>query len=119
MLQKTSAALYKGERVPNKRRTILVLCSDFVIRRLNRQYRGKDKATDVLSFTFGDPDLLGEIYISLQRARVQARKYQLSYEQEIKRLFVHGFLHLLGHDHYKVEEREAMESRERFYLDKP
>lgn len=71
----------------------------------------------MLSFPFGDPDLLGEIYISLQRARVQSKRYGYTYEQEIKRLFVHGLLHLLGHDHYEVAEREAMEVKEQLYLD--
>ncbi len=71
----------------------------------------------MLSFPFGDPDLLGEIYISLQRARVQSKKYGLTYEQEIRRLFVHGLFHLLGHDHHEEAEREAMEFKEHRYLD--
>ncbi|MFP4163933.1 MAG: rRNA maturation RNase YbeY [Chitinispirillaceae bacterium] len=117
MIEQTARAVYEGENIPTKQRTVLVLCSDYIIRKLNRQYRKKDKATDVLSFPFGDPDLLGEIYISLQRAKIQSKRYGLTYEQEIKRLFVHGLLHLLGHDHHKTAERETMEARERIYLD--
>ncbi|MFP4012582.1 MAG: rRNA maturation RNase YbeY [Chitinispirillaceae bacterium] len=117
LIEKTARAVYKDEHIPTKQRTILVLCSDYKIRKLNSQYRKKDKPTDVLSFPFGDPDLLGEIYISLQRARVQSKKYGLTYEQEIRRLFVHGLFHLLGHDHHEEAEREAMEFKEHRYLD--
>jgi probable rRNA maturation factor len=83
---------------------------------LNRQYRKKDKATDVLSFPFGDDDLLGEIYISLQRAKIQARRYGVSYNDELKRLLIHGLLHLMGYDHIKRTDRALMEAREECYL---
>jgi probable rRNA maturation factor len=69
----------------------------------------------VLSFCFGDDDLLGEVYISPQRAAVQARRYGVSYEDELKRLLVHGLLHLMGYDHIKRAERAVMEAKERGY----
>jgi len=117
LLLKTASSVYKGEGVEASRTTVLILCSDYFIRKLNREYRGKDKPTDVLSFTFGDQDLLGEIYISLQRAKVQAAAYGLTYDEELKRLLVHGLLHLMGYDHIKKEQRAIMEEREERYLE--
>jgi probable rRNA maturation factor len=115
MLLKTAKTVCKREGVSAGRSTVIVLCSDYVIRKLNRDYRKKDRPTDVLSFPFGDDDLLGEIYISLQRAKIQARRYGLTYEEELKRLLIHGLLHLTGYDHHKKAEREVMEERERLY----
>jgi len=115
LLIKTASRVYKGEGIKTDRTTTLILCSDYSIRKLNREYRSKDKPTDVLSFEFGDDDLLGEIYISLQRAKIQARAYGLTYEEELKRLLVHGLLHLMGYDHIKKTQRVVMEEREREY----
>ena len=72
------------------------------IRSLNWQFRGKDYATDVLSFPSGasrKPAHLGSIAISLPQARVQARAYHHSAETEVRILMLHGLLHLLGYDH--------------------
>ena len=108
--------IYEGEKVNREQKINLILCSDYTIRKLNREYRNIDRATDVLSFPFGEPDFLGEIYISLQRAKVQARRYGISYNDEIVRLFVHGTFHLLGYDHIIESERLEMEKMERKYI---
>ncbi len=88
------------------------LTDDYLIRELNKNYRGKDKATDVLSFIIdeyvGDYRLLGEIVISIDTARRQAKEMGHSLEDEIKRLLVHGFVHLLGYDHQLGEEEEKI-----------
>jgi probable rRNA maturation factor len=77
----------------------VVLVTDAIIRRYNRDYRGFDKATDVLSFS-GDDGYLGDILISSETAYNQARKSRtLSFETNIHRLFLHGLLHLMGYDH--------------------
>jgi probable rRNA maturation factor len=112
---KTARAVYRGEKVDGGAPTTVVLCSDYMIRKLNRQYRNKDEATDVLAFPFGDLDLLGEVYISLQRAKVQARRYGVTYDEELRRLLIHGLLHLMGYDHIKKRDREVMEAQERTY----
>jgi probable rRNA maturation factor len=70
----------------------------------------------VLSFNYDDNDLLGEIYISLNRARVQARRYRVSCNNEILRLFVHGMFHLLGFDHEKPGDKKKMEAQESHYI---
>jgi probable rRNA maturation factor len=77
----------------------VVLVSDRAIHRYNREYREQDKATDVLSFP-GDDPYLGDILISMDTAYYQAeRSTKLTLDSNIRRLALHGLLHLLGHDH--------------------
>jgi len=77
----------------------VVFVTDDKIRRYNRDYRGFDKPTDVLSFS-GDDGYLGDILISSETAYNQARKSNtLSFETNIHRLLLHGLLHLMGYDH--------------------
>lgn len=84
------------------------------IRRLNKQFRQIDKPTDVLSFPLGEEDMLGDIIISIPKAKEQARAYNHSFERELGFLTVHGFLHLLGYDHQSTaEEKEMFERQER------
>ena len=82
--------------------TVCVL-SDAAIRRYNKQFRGLDQATDVLSFPAEEPSgeaaYLGDILISAETARHNARRFGLRLEEEIQLLALHGVLHLLGHDH--------------------
>ncbi len=116
VLAATWKKICRREKVDKERAINLVLCSDYRIKKLNRDFRDKDKATDVLSFCFDEPDMLGEIYISLQRAAVQARRFGVSYESEMNRLFVHGAFHLLGYDHIDDRDREIMEEKEAGYI---
>ncbi len=75
-----------------------LIAGDAELRRLNRDFRGEDYATDVLSFP-GIDGRLGDLAISLARARAQAREFGHETEQEIRILMLHGLLHLLGMDH--------------------
>jgi probable rRNA maturation factor len=90
------------------------LTDDREIAELNQTYRGEAKATDVLSFNqdFTDPDTgtlyLGDIIISIETAAEQAPDYDLSLEEEIAFLAIHGTLHLSGYDHYELDEKEEM-----------
>ncbi|HEY4706293.1 MAG TPA: rRNA maturation RNase YbeY [Thermodesulfobacteriota bacterium] len=79
----------------------ILLTDDDGIRGLNRDYRGKDKPTDVLSFPMEDESMLGDVVISMERAREQAAEFKVSEDEELSRLLVHGILHLVGHDHVK------------------
>ena len=84
----------------------IVFVGDEAIKKLNRQFRGKNYATDVLSFP-SEPEAfevdqqkqLGEVVISVQRAAAQARNNGLSFANEMKQLILHGLLHLSGYDH--------------------
>ena len=83
--------------------------TDPAIRELNRRYRSRDTPTDVLSFPLADevcPDLLGDVVISVETLRRQARQRKRSMADELLRLLIHGILHLLGYDH-EVSPAEA------------
>ena len=95
----------------------LVLSDDAFIQRLNRQHRGKDAPTDVLSFPMREGEgadeedpVLGDLVISVDTAARQAAELGHSLEAELRVLLVHGFLHLLGYDH-EHDEDEAEEMR--------
>ncbi|MFH1012526.1 MAG: rRNA maturation RNase YbeY [Candidatus Peregrinibacteria bacterium] len=96
----------------------VVFVNDAYIRALNKQYRGQDEPTDVLSFTYGEGDLLGEIYISVPMAKRQAEQFKHSLADELSKLFVHGFLHIHGHDHESDEDYERMKTIEDEVLNK-
>ena len=94
----------------------ICLVSDASIRRYNARFRGKDEATDVLSFpagkeTFGDRAYLGDIVISAEMARKNAGTYGVRLEDEIKALILHGLLHLLGQDHERDHGQMARNER--------
>ncbi|HEX7330101.1 MAG TPA: rRNA maturation RNase YbeY [Pyrinomonadaceae bacterium] len=93
---KALAAIGNGESSAT-----IAFVSDKRIRELNRQFRGIDKATDVLSFPAGGPDEsnLGDIAISTETAATQAKENSLSFDDEIAQLILHGLLHLSGYDH--------------------
>ncbi|MGC6587433.1 rRNA maturation RNase YbeY [Paenibacillus sp. Dod16] len=112
----------------------LTFVDDKQIHELNREYRGIDRPTDVLSFAMNEltndeleiiyeleegeelesvPDVLGDIIISVPRAKLQSEEYGHSLERELGFLFVHGFLHLLGYDHQdEASEAEMMGKQE-------
>jgi probable rRNA maturation factor len=97
----------------------IVLGDDALLRALYARYKGRDRATDVLSFTYavepgpGGRALEGEIYVSRQRLLAQARRYRHDPGEELLRLVTHGLLHLCGHDHMKPGERRVMRAAER------
>jgi len=91
------------------------------IQEINREYRGKDMPTDVISFAMEElgegemeltgvemPRVLGDIIISIPRTKEQAEEYDHSFERELGFLAVHGFLHLLGYDHMTEYEEKEM-----------
>ena len=89
----------------------LSLVGDDAIRALNRDYRDKDRATDVLAFPLGG-ELLGDVIVSVDTARRRVRPPQWTLDDELAFLTLHGVLHLLGHDHLEPEERATMEAAE-------
>ncbi|MGH7742006.1 MAG: rRNA maturation RNase YbeY [Candidatus Eiseniibacteriota bacterium] len=93
----------------------ILLTDDAALRALNRRWRGIDRATDVLSFGYGvrGARVGGDLVISLDRMRVQARRYRTGAARELARLVIHGTLHLAGHDHHAAGERVRMRRIER------
>ena len=98
----------------------VVLCGNALIRELNREWRGYDAPTNVLSFPAGgDPasaPLLGDIVIAFETASREAFEAGKPLRDHVAHLLVHGFLHLIGHDHVEAAEAEAMEALERAIL---
>ena len=103
----------------------LVICDDAFIHPLNRDYRGKDRSTDVLSFSQREGDfafvgdlILGDVIISLETTIRQAQERGHSMEKELTILLVHGILHLLGYDHIEDDDAEVMAAKEKDILGK-
>lgn len=94
----------------------LVFCENAYIRDLNKRFRKLDKVTDVLSFIYDEDDVFGEIYIATLKAQKQAPRWKNSFFDEMRRLVVHGALHLAGFDHMNAKDRKAMRAREDSYL---
>lgn len=112
----------------------VALVSEEEIREINRQFRAVDQATDVLSFPITDYDiastthvgdidpetgelLLGDIVVSVERARAQALEYGHSFEREFSFLVTHGMLHLIGYDHEIEEDTRVMRQMEESIMD--
>lgn len=94
----------------------VVLTDDAELRFLNRRWRGLDRATDVLSFAYDEnaatAPVHGDLVISLDRVRIQAKRFRVSEGEELARLVIHGALHLAGLDHARAAERKQMRARE-------
>ncbi len=103
------------ENVENAIVNIIIVNND-LIHKINLEYRGKDSATDVISFALEDDDtfiklpirVLGDIYISIDKAKSQADYYKHSLKRELSFLTTHGILHLLGYDHMVEEDEKVM-----------
>ena len=105
----------KKENLDNCLFNIILIDNEY-IHKLNKEYRGIDKITDVISFALEDSQdeikldfrVLGDIYISIDKAKEQALEYGHSFLREFAFLTIHGLLHLLGYDHMTKKEDEVM-----------
>lgn len=84
----------------------LLITDDETIRKYNKEYRNKDRATDVLSFPMEDDIILGDVAISFETAKRQSEEAEINIDREVAFLFIHGLLHLLGYDHETSQEDE-------------
>ena len=118
-LETVEKVLYSAMEKENLKDTSfnLIIVDNDYIHELNKNYRGIDRETDVITFALEDEDtlvigdkerILGDIYISIDRARSQAIDYGHSFLRELSFLAVHGFYHLLGYDHQTKEDEEVM-----------
>lgn len=113
----------KEEKIKNAVFNVIIVDNEY-IHKLNKEYRKIDRETDVITFALEDFDdikyndfrLLGDIYISIDKAHSQAIEYGHSFKREICFLAVHGFLHLLGYDHMVTEEEKVMFSKQELIL---
>ncbi|MCY7942453.1 rRNA maturation RNase YbeY [Bacillus inaquosorum] len=118
------------EGVQDQAEVSVTIVTNEDIQQINKDYRGKDAPTDVISFALEEegegeveivgaemPPVLGDIIISADRTREQAEEYNHSFKRELGFLAVHGFLHLLGYDHMTKEEEEEMFTKQKDLLD--
>lgn len=90
----------------------IMLCGDKFCRKLNNKFLKRDKVTDVISFPLNENNYLGDILINLRQVKRQAKKYNVSFNEEFKKILIHGILHLLGFDHEKDNgEMEMLENK--------
>lgn len=134
IVKKVIEQCYEEEGIENSKLYITVtLTTPDNIQKINKQYRGLDKATDVLSFPmfekeelvqkiekkdYNHEDVLGDIIISIERVKEQAIEYNHSFERELSYMIVHGFYHLMGYDHIKEEDKILMRPKEEKILSK-
>ncbi len=128
LIRKVAGTSVELEQLPYDCEVSVILADDEGIRELNREYRGRDVPTDVLSFSMVEGEevvdvnedgeaIIGDIIISMERAREQAEEYGHSMEREVAYLTVHGVLHLLGYDHMEENDKEIMRKREEEILE--
>lgn len=120
----------KKEEVEDDSEVSVTFVTNARIQEINREYRHKDQPTDVISFALEElgedeveivggqiPRVLGDIIISLDRAKEQAEEYNHSFSRELGFLALHGFLHLLGYDHMEETDEKKMFQRQKDILD--
>ncbi|HHY14724.1 MAG TPA: rRNA maturation RNase YbeY [Firmicutes bacterium] len=117
LIEKAFQTAARLENLGDEPEVSVSFVDDRAIRALNKQYRGLNEPTDVLSFPQdelppGLPQILGDIVISLERAEEQAGEYGHRPEREVVYLAVHGLLHLLGYDHETEEGQNIMRAKE-------
>jgi probable rRNA maturation factor len=108
------------KHIKEKQTMQIIFVTQEEIHRLNKTYRNMDKPTDVLSFVNDDPmdKSLGDIFISVEQATLQAEEYGHSLDRELGFLAVHGYLHLKGFDHHTKEEEKIMMNKQEEILKK-
>ncbi len=128
IVKKVLMQCFKEEGIEESKLGITVtLTTPSNIQKINKEYRGIDKATDVLSFPMFEKDelvqkiqkkdfiledILGDIIICIKRVEEQAEEYEHSFERELSYMLVHGFYHLMGYDHIKEEDKKEMRPKE-------
>lgn len=128
IIKKVLKKCFEIEKLENKNLYVnVVLTNAKNIKSINKEHRGIDKETDVLSFPmferkeleekitkqdFEHEDVLGDIIISIEKVKEQAIEYGHSFERELSYMLVHGFYHLMGYDHIKEEDKKEMRPKE-------
>ena len=121
LIEKSISAVLKVENLDENIEVSVSFVGDDEIRDLNREYRGVDKSTDVLSFPMDDEfiidnRILGDVIINTRRVMEQAEELGHSNERELSYLTVHSILHLLGYDHMEDEDKKEMREREKLAM---
>ena len=95
----------------------IIFCSDPYILDVNINYLGHDYYTDIITFDYVEGDVLsGDLFISIDSVRENASFYGVEFSAELRRVMVHGLLHLIGYDDHTPDEQKEMRSKEDYYL---
>jgi len=116
LIKNQSKSILSYLKLPSSTEVSISFIDDGYMRELNLKYRDNNRTTDVLSFP-QEGELLGDILISVDKATAQSEELGHTFEQEVRRLVVHGVLHLLGYDHKKLQEARLMEEKEKEILE--
>ena len=96
----------------------IIFCSDNYILDVNMKYLGHDYFTDIITFDYCEGKVLsGDLFISIDSVRENAELYGATFEEELRRVMVHGLLHLVGYDDHTEEEQKVMRAKENYYLE--
>lgn len=117
-IYRIAATVLEGENRVIETLVNIVLVDDAYIQNLNRNYLDKDNPTDVIAFPMEEDEIFGEVYVSVDTARIQAETYHVTFQEEVARLVIHGVLHLLGYDDLTDEAKAIMSAKENEYLEK-
>ncbi len=128
IIKKVLEQCFREESIEDSKLYIsIILTTQEKIKDINKEFRGINKSTDVLSFPmfkkdelskkimekdFQHEDILGDIIISIEQVEKQAKEYEHSFERELSYMIVHGFYHLMGYDHIKEEDKKIMRPKE-------
>lgn len=96
-----------------------IFCSDKYLLEINNKFLSHDYLTDIITFDYSDKkvkEISGEIYISIDRVKVNAKEFSVPFKQELKRVIIHGILHLCGYRDKKESDKKVMRGKEDFYL---
>ncbi len=95
----------------------IIFCSDPYILDINQRYLQHDYFTDIITFDYCEGKVLsGDLFISIDTVRENAREYGTTFEEELNRVMVHGLLHLIGYDDHTPAEQQEMRGKEDYYL---
>ncbi len=93
-----------------------IFCSDAYLHKINVEYLNHDTFTDVITFPYSETHVEGDVFISIERIRENAKSFEVSFEQELHRVIIHGVLHLMGLSDKTSEEKKLMTEKENTYL---
>lgn len=121
-IQKLITQIFQSEGLPAETILNIIFIDNATIHKLNKKFLDRDHPTDVLSFNVhteylpSELPILGDVYISTEKAKEQADQFHVPFQDEIERLVVHGILHLIGYEHEEPELQEQMEALTGQYL---
>ena len=95
--------------------TVIFVDESYIVE-LNKRFFNDDTYTDVISFNLGDDNVEGEVYVNCNIIKEQAEYYKVNFNDELKRIVIHGLLHLAGDRDYTIKEKKSMREKEDYYL---